>query len=494
MKRLIVIYISILCSCLTVSSQVHHLSLEQSVEIAKKQSFTMRKLAQELKMTEYQLQSATRQLKTHIDLNLTLPEYKKTIQQWEDSLGVSFFPVEQLNYAGMLSIRQPLPTNGNLFMESGLNTFNDYYTDFRSTNLNARIRLYQPLDAFYGYNEIKATLQRAELAYEQKSKSHKRSELVLVYRVSQLYYDLLSAQKQTEIAQLDLERQTEAYEISKKKYESGLIREVDALQMEVDLAESQNSHDIALFHQSSSANTFKEMLGIPLTDSIVLDKSLKYDIVLVDPDVAVKMAMDNRLDLREKDIDMIVQELNVKRQKANGMIKTGLNAYYERVGVSRRDLNEVGLGKSFDLSFQDFKHRPANYGVSLTISIPILDWGENRALVRSSKAQLKKLEIEKEELLSNIEVSVRNLAAKVSSNLKRLQSLEKNIEVAEKSFQITLSRFSDGDIDSQALALERNRLNGAYRNHLSAYIDYQLSLTDLMQQTFYDFKQSRKVE
>ena len=59
---------------------------------------------------------------------------------------------------------------------------------------------------------------------------------------------------------------------------------------------------------------------------------------------------------------------------------------------------------------------------------------------------------------------------------------------AEKSFDITRQRFADGDIDSQTLALERNRLNGAYRNHLSAYIDYQLSLADLLRKTLHDYR------
>jgi hypothetical protein len=75
-----------------------------------------------------------------------------------------------------------------------------------------------------------------------------------------------------------------------------------------------------------------------------------------------------------------------------------------------------------------------------------------------------------------------------------LQLLEKNVAVAEKSFQITLQRFSDGDIDSQSLALERNRLNTAYTSHLGAYISYQLTLADLMRKTFYDFRNGEQVE
>jgi hypothetical protein len=57
-----------------------------------------------------------------------------------------------------------------------------------------------------------------------------------------------------------------------------------------------------------------------------------------------------------------------------------------------------------------------------------------------------------------------------------------------------LQRFTDGDIDSQALALERNRLNNAYNSHLRAYINYQLMQAELMRKTFYDFQRNEAIK
>jgi outer membrane protein TolC len=107
--------------------------------------------------------------------------------------------------------------------------------------------------------------------------------------------------------------------------------------------------------------------------------------------------------------------------------------------------------------------------------------------VNAAKARLQQNIYGQEEIRRGIEREIRNLVAELNSSLKRLQLLEKNVAVAEKSFDITRQRFSDGDIDSQALALERERLNNAYTSHLSAYITYQLMQADLMRKTFYDF-------
>lgn len=492
-KNLIICILLAFMSFTPSFSQTIELTLEKSIEIAKEKSYTMQRLKQNLRIAEYNLKVATNRLKTNINLRMTLPQFTETVRQWEDSTGVSFFPVKQLSYSGNLTINQPLPTDGNIFIQSGLSSINNYYNDIRAGSLNTRIGFTQPLDAFYGYNSIRSTLKRAELDYEQTSKSLKREELNLVYQVSNSYYNLLSLQKSTEISSLDLERQTEAYDISQKKFEAGLIREVDALQMEVDLAEAQNNFDIALLNQNSAGNSFKELLGIGLSDNISLKSQLIYAPVIIDEEKAVEHALENRLEIKEQDIQIILQELEIKRQKASGKIKATLDAYYEKVGISTENM-VTDFSESLNASFRDFKSRPSNFGVGLSISIPILDWGVNRSLVKTAEIRKDQYMLQKKEVQRQIETEVRNLVANINSNLKRLQLLEKNVSVAEKSFQITLNRFSDGDIDSQALALERNRLNTAYTSHLRAYINYQLSLADLMRKTFYDFQNNVEIK
>jgi outer membrane protein TolC len=185
--------------------------------------------------------------------------------------------------------------------------------------------------------------------------------------------------------------------------------------------------------------------------------------------------------------------LALKKQKSEGMIQGDLTAYYEKVGVSGQPVNSK-FSSAVQNSYTDFLNRPQNYGVGFTVTVPILDFGENKALVRAAESRLKKNMLQKEEVQRSIEREVRNLVNDLNSSLKRLQLLEKNIIVAEKSFTITRQRFSDGDVDSQNLALERKRLNTAYTSHLSAYTNYQLILADLMRKTFYDFQSNKPIK
>lgn len=492
MKKIWILTVAAIGIFSNVSAETYVLDLEKSIEIAKEKSFDMLRLKQNLNIAEYNLKSATSRFKTHIDLNLVSPEYTETIRKFEDSTGITFYPVKQLNYAGNLVINQSLPTDGSLYIRSGLSDYDDFNGDRRSFNLNTRFGLTQPIDALYGYNSIKSSYKQAALAYERSSKQLKREQLNLVYNVTNVFFNLISVQKSEEIARLNLERQKEAYTIAKNKYDAGLIKEVDALQMEVDLAEAQNNYDLAIINQSSAKNSFKEMIGLQLSDSVVLSSELTYKVVVVDPIKAVKLAMDNRLEIRENEIQIELSKMNIKRQKAEGMIKGDLTAYFEKIGVSNQSLNN-SLTSAMNNSIQDFKNRPQNFGIGFNITIPILDWGENRALVNAAKAQLQQNVYQQEETKRSIEREVLNLVDELNSSLKRLQLLEKNVLVAEKSFSITRQRFADGNIDSQALALERERLNNAYNSHLRAYVNYQLMLADIMRKTFYDFQRGTSI-
>ncbi len=489
MKKIFITTCIVTFYCLSASAQdIYNLTIDESIKIAKEKSYSILRLQQDLKIAEYNLKSTTSRLKTHIDLNLGLPEYSQAITSVPDTAGILHFNQNKiLSYDGSLVINQPLPTDGRIFIQNTLSDESNLGLpngDLRSTRLGSYIGFEQPLTALYGYNNIKSTLKRAQLAYEQSSKALKREELNLVYAVSSSYYNLLSLQKSVEIAQLDLERQTDAYDISKNKYAAGLIREVDALQMEVDLAEAQNNYDIALLNQVSAKNSFKELLGINLNDSISLSSELGYKIVVVDVEKAVNLALKNRLEIREQEIQIELQKLNIKQQKTSGMIKTNIAASFGKNGFMQG--YNLGFSNALNDAYNSFLNTNS-YSVGFRVSIPILDWGENRALVRSAEARLKQNTLRKEETEREIETEVRNLVANVNSSLKRLQLLEKNVSVAEKSFAITRQRFSDGDIDSQSLALERNRLNTAYTSHLRSYINYQLTLADLMRKTFYDF-------
>jgi len=491
MKKNIVLALALICISHSLFAETYLLDLEKSIDIAKQKSFEMLSLKQDLKIAEYNLNLATSRFKTHVNLTLETPLFEDKVDQQKDSSGIHYYPTKNLQFTGNLAINQPLPTDGNISLSSYVSNLDDYIHDSRSFDLNTTLRLSQPVNSLY-YNNIKSGFKQAELAYEESNKRLKRNELDLVYNVTQVFFNLISVQKSEELARMNLERQKEAYTIAKNKFDAGLIREVDALQMEVDLAEAQNNHDMSIIDQSSALNSFKEMIGLQLTDSVALSNELTYKVVIVNPLKAVELAMKNRLEIREQEIQIELSKMSIKRQKAAGMIKGDFDAYLQKTGVDKLGL-PADITSSVNTSFQDLMHRRINYGIGFKVTVPIIDWGENRAQVNAAKARLQQNLYSQENTKRTIEREVLNMVDELNSSLKRLQLLEKNVLVAEKSFSITRQRFSDGNIDSQSLALERERLNTAYNSHLRAYINYQLMLANIMRKTYFDFQRDSAI-
>jgi len=489
LKSIITLLILVLFASFIKAQPVFNLDLESSITLAKERSKTMMKLKQSLEGVGYDLKAATSRFKTHVDLDLVTPRYSKTIRQLEDSLGLHFYPVSQNNLNGYLTIDQPLPTDGRLFIRSGLENITDYYYGKRNSQFTTVIGLNQPIEALFGYNNIALGYKQAKLSYDRSLKQLKRAELDLVYNISQAFFTLLSYHERLNIARLTLQRQKEAYEIAQNKFKAGLIREVEALQMEVDLGDALNSHDIANVNYLSQMTLFKEELGMELKDSIIIKTDLEYKTVSVDPEKAVTLALENRLELKEDEINIELNKMEIKRRKAEGRINGDISFNYEFKGVNQ-DSRYLPIETSLNNTWNDMKSRPGNLGVGMTVNIPLIDWGENRARVKSAKATLNQNLIQLSGDKITIERDVRTTVSRLQSNLRRLQLLEKTVVIAEKSFEISRQRYSNGDIDSQSMALERERLNTAYVTRLDAFINYKLYLADIMRKTFYDFEKN----
>lgn len=489
LKLTIAFFISVVFSSLVTAQPVFSLDLESSIILAKDKSKTMLKLKQSLEGVGYDLKAATSKFKTHVDLDLVTPRYSKTIRQVEDSLGLHFYPVSQNVLNGYLTINQPLPTDGNLFIRSGIENISDYYYGKRNSQMTSVIGLNQPIEAFFGFNNIAMGYKQAKLSYDRSLKQLKRAELDLVYNVSQAFFTLLSYHERLNIARLTMQRQKEAYEIAQNKYKAGLIREVEALQMEVDLGDALNSHDIANVNYLAQLTLFKEEIGMGLKDSIIIKTDLDYKTVSVDPEKAVSLALENRLELKEDEINIEMNSMEIKRRKAEARINGDISFNYEFKGVNQSS-RTTPIETTLSNTWNDLERRPGNLGVGLTINIPIIDWGENRARVRSAEATLNQNLIQLSGDKISIERDVRTTVSRLQSNLRRLQLLEKTVVIAEKSFEISRQRYSNGDIDSQSMALERERLNTAYVTRLDAFINYKLYLADIMRKTFYDFEKN----
>ena len=76
----------------------------------------------------------------------------------------------------------------------------------------------------------------------------------------------------------------------------------------------------------------------------------------------------------------------------------------------------------------------------------------------------------------------------MSETADQLAIHERNQDVSQRSYEISRTQFENGDITSQELGVEQERLANSQLTYLSAFISYQLAVNDLKRKTMWDFE------
>lgn len=476
------------------------LTLDAAINIALEKSYNTKVLKLQLIAAEQNLMAAKGRFRTQVDMDFSIPNWRESVDliRLANELPV-YNTTGQLDFSGTLNITQPLPTDGRITLQSqashrDVSTYlasDDDYLKRKDVLTSVTLSLQQPI---FAINELQLNLKEANLNYNLAQSRNTQRELELIYDVTSSFFVLFQATRQLQIAEDNLTQQESLFDLTSKKYDAGLIPEVDALTMEVDLAETRNQLLSVKARLGRYADEFKQLIGIELREKVGVKPTFEIDKYQVDLNEAIEHALNNRIEIQENQLNVEMAEINLKQVDARKQISGNLWAFYDLTGVSDPLLDYNSAPRVlFESSFDDMSHRPKNRGLGFTLEIPIWDSGVNRAEVQSAQARLDTRGLDLLEIQKTIEREVREVVSRLTEAENRLDVLKKREEVAERAFEITLHRFNNGDITSQELALNRDRLTEAKTSYLDAYITYKLADADLKRKTLWDFENQRSL-
>jgi outer membrane protein TolC len=427
--------------------------------------------------SEKNLQAFRAGLFSRLDLQFDLPSYTKSLaSEFTPITGKEeFYEYGSTMAAVRLALNQPIIfTNGNIRLTGsfwGRDQFGssqqksrDYYTDLA-------IELNQPLFIF---NSQAADLERAEINLEKAQRSYTQNELDIIYNVTVSFYRLYRAKKNVTIAEEKVKQNDESYQTASNKLKAGLIAEVEALQLEVDLASSRNTLLDSEREYREELNEFKILIGLRLDDQIDVVSDLVYEPVDIDQEAAIESALAKRPELLNNKDDIYLSELNVDETDSRRQVKAEINARY---GIN-------GSDEVFAEVFGDFLD---NQSILFRVSVPVWDWSQNALQVQAAEADLEMQKLRYNFMYANIEKEIIESIGRLNSAKERVGVLSRSVEVAEKSYNISLERFKSGTITSFDLSQMQIRLSEARTSSLGALIDYNIALADLERKTLMKF-------
>ncbi|MFO7768040.1 MAG: TolC family protein [bacterium] len=472
------------------------MTLREAVAQALQASFAVYDLEQQYLQQAYGLENAKRRLRTNVHFNSTLPGISQQITPDLLSQGggdpqLVFLKDNQAWVYGGVEVRQPLITNGHVSLTGNLVGY-DASRDLPASTVNSRsvqpsvgIRLNQPL---FQYNEVKGQLRSAELSFESLRLRYTEEELRLVNEVSRQFYALFAQQSALELA-VDRYRQSDRnWKSGLRRQEAGLIPETEVLQLEVTRANDLDAMESARNTLEQQQFQFNRLVGLPLEERVWVRANLDYEQIEVDIDRALDLAFSNRSDIRRAEIDLETRRIDLQRIVSQGRPNLQLNAAYDLAGNSSltaapEDSWSYHLQEALD---QD--NRSPNTNVSLTLSIPLFDWGRNESLVQRRLSEIRVLEEQAEQVRQDLVQTVTNRVRAVESAQRRLEIQNQNVEVARKSYDFTQKRFDRGEITTVELAQAQDQLNQTLTNRLNALISYELAKADLKEITLWDWE------
>lgn len=456
--------------------QAEILTLEKALEIAFKNSPSIQEAIFQLDISESNLMRQQAALKSQFNLSVT-PITLSESRVFNELTG-SYSSQEVTRSEARLSVTQPIKwTDGTLTLIDRFNwqeASSSFTGGVKESNYNnsLTLRFNQPL---FTYNRTKLDLKELELSLESAQMNYAVQKLQIERQVTQQFLDLYSSRESVKIAEEELKNSTESYEIIKSKVEAGISAPEELYQADLTRLNSQASLDNQRMQFENALDQFKILLGLSLYEEIEVVTDIRKKIVPVDLQKAVSHALENRMELRQMDINIQNALHEVIRAGAENEFNASVDLSLGLTGV-----NPV---------FKDIYDAPdVDRQVSISLNIPIFDWGQRKHRLAASRTRVEAERLSASEERKQIEYEIRQAYRSLLNQETQIEIAEINIKNALLTFEINLERYKNGDLSSKDMQFYQLQLSQQRLSEVDALISYKLALLDLKIRSLWDFE------
>ncbi|HEY8548538.1 MAG TPA: TolC family protein [Vicinamibacterales bacterium] len=407
-------------------------------------------------------------------------------------------------FFGSAGIDQTLPwgTSYSIGWDASRRTTNNLFANFNPRLFSSlSLSVTQPL-----LRGLRIDGLRAQYLVQQKNREisdvQLRQQVVNTIRqVRNAYWDLVGARQNLIVAQAALDIARQQLRDNRTRVEVGTMAPIDIVQAEAEVARNEEAAIVAAAQIDQAEDVLRALIFDPshpdfwTMDLETVDMpALPTETTDVDPEAAVRNALDKRTDLIQLRKQLEAAQINIRYYRnqtlpqVNAIVDYGLQALggvqvqrgpsenpdnpFEPgpiIGQVERRFGTV-LGDLFGLDFPQWT-------VGVQVSYPLGRSGAEATLARSRLAYTQsELSLRRQEL--NVAREVRTAARNVNTNRKRVESTraarvfsERQLEAAQKKFAVGLATSLDVLVAQRDLTTARNA-------ELNAIIDYVKSLVD----------------
>ena len=475
--RMVSVFVSIFIS---VSSffllQAEELTLEHALAIAEKSSPYMKNAALRLEISEKNLWAEQAGLKSQFNLSITPISVSR--QELFNDLTSSYYTQENLKTEATFSITQPIKwTDGTLMIVDRFNwqeASSSFTGSVKEANFSNSLyfALNQPI---FTYNRTKMRIKELEFALEGSQLNYAIRRLEIEKQVTQQFLNLYYSRMSIQIALDEYQNATVSYNIIESKVRAGISAPEELYQAELTRDNSMALLENRKMQHENALDNFKILLGLPLEEEIEVSADILKKIVEVDLSWAIDHGLKNRMEIRQREIEIQYALDDLVRAGAENEFKASVGLTFGLTGVDERFAN-----------IYDSPNKDRLIAVSL--NIPVFDWGRKKHHMAASRAQVEIRRLTSSEEQKNIKYQIREAYRNLLNQEKQIDIAGKNVKNAQLTYEINLERYKTGDLSSIDLQLYLVQLSRERLNEVEALINYKLALLDLKIRALWDFE------
>lgn len=463
--------------CVLAQQTQIELDLETTVQLANDSSLSAFRAKNSYMASYWEYRSFKADRLPSLSLYLTPVSYNRDYtRRYDSEQNIDVYRRQQSFYSyGNLAAQQNLDiTGGTFFVDSELGYIRNFgeqsYSQFSSVPI--RIGYRQEL---IGFNPFKWEKKIAPVKYEKAQKE-------LIYQLEQTaetasdyFFDLAMAQAEYELAVENMASSDTLYRIGEERYKIASIGQADLLTLRLDKVNAQNSLQNAEINLKRSMFALAAYLNLEKETRITLKLPDYPKDIIITEEEALRLARENNPRYLDSEQQILQSEQTVERAKIESRFNAGLSA-------------SVGFNQIAE-SFRNAYRNPLQQDiVSLTLSIPLVDWGVRRGQLNMAKSNLNITRLTSRENEIRLEEDVIMTVGDFTIQQQLIRSAEEAMELAKLAYDQTRERFIIGKADINSLTLSTNRRQEAQRNYILALKNYWQSYFKIRKLTLYDFE------
>ncbi|WP_449438233.1 TolC family protein [Pedobacter steynii] len=463
-----------------VVSDTLKLNLTEVIGIAKMHS-TAAVQASTIRENQYwQYRTFKSNYNPQLTLDGTLPQFSKTnIPVIQPDGTVEFKPVINDNSQLNLGLTQNISlTGGQVFLGSNVLRFSDF--DRKQTRYNGNpliIGLNQPLFAF---NSLSWDQKIEPLRYEESQKKYKEDMEVVGRDASELFFGLLIAQINKDIATKNLSNNETIYKIGEEKAALGKLSKDELLRLKLGVLNARKAVAQANVDAETADLQLKSFIGFSATNQIQLvlpENLLTFD---VDAEVAISQAKENRQKAIEFKRALLEADREVAKAKGDNGLKVNL-------------FGTFGLTNVADQLPGIYSNAKDQQEIRLGFQIPILDWGRAASRIKTAQSNRKLVTATIKQAQINFEQEIFTTLRQFSMIKEQMQTNAEADVTANARYEIAKKRYFLNDLSITDLNIALQEKDQARRDYIYSLKSFWNVYFNLRLLTLFDFTTNKKI-